>query len=45
MLQGQIDTFFIGTVPVRGKTEPMQLFTALELVPEERRLAALQEAK
>jgi adenylate cyclase len=45
MLQGKIDTFFIGTVPVRGKTEPMQLFTALELVPEERRLAALQEAK
>jgi adenylate cyclase len=45
MLQGQIDTFFMGTVPVRGKTEPMQLFTALELVPEERRLAALQEAK
>jgi adenylate cyclase len=52
MLHGQIDTFFIGTVPVRGKTEPMQLFTVLELVPEERRraaeeakLAAAQEAK
>ena len=40
MLGGQIDTFFIGTVPVRGKTEPMKLYSVLELIPEERRLAA-----
>jgi adenylate cyclase len=42
MLQGAVDTFFIGTVPVRGKTEPMKLFSVLELIPEERRLAAAQ---
>ena len=36
MSGGQIDTTYIGEVPVRGKTEPMKLYTVTKLIAEER---------
>jgi adenylate cyclase len=35
MLGGQIDTFCLGTVAVRGKSVPMKLYTVRSLAPEE----------
>ena len=32
MAEGAIDTVYLGAVPVRGKTEPMKLFTATSLM-------------
>ncbi len=37
MLKGGIDTMYLGAVPVRGKTEPMKLYTVASLVTEEMR--------
>ncbi len=37
MLNGGIDTTYLGAVPVRGKTEPMKLYTVTSLVTEEMR--------
>jgi len=37
MLKGGIDTTYLGAVPVRGKTEPMKLYTVTSLVTEEMR--------
>jgi adenylate cyclase len=34
ILGGAIDTVYLGAVPVRGKTEPMKLYTATSLVTE-----------
>jgi hypothetical protein len=36
MLQGQIDTIYLGAVPVKGKTEKMKLFTVTSLLEESR---------
>ena len=41
MLEGQIDTIYLGAVPVKGKTEKMKLFTVTSLL-EESRLAELR---
>jgi adenylate cyclase len=41
---GEIDTFCLGEVTVRGKTAPMKLFTVTSLVPEEARLHVGAEA-
>jgi len=35
MLHGGVDTTYLGAVPVRGKTEPMKLYTVKKLVTEE----------
>jgi adenylate cyclase len=35
MLEGAIDTVYLGEVPVRGKTEPMKLYTAASLMTGE----------
>lgn len=35
MLGGKIDTTYLGAVPVRGKTEPMKLYTVTSLVTDE----------
>ena len=35
MLKGAIDTTYLGAVPVRGKTEPMKLYTVSSLVTDE----------
>jgi adenylate cyclase len=35
MLEGAIDTVYLGAVPVRGKTEPMKLYTAASLLTDE----------
>ncbi len=35
MLEGRIDTTYLGAVPVRGKTEPMKLYTVTSLVTDE----------
>jgi len=37
MLKGGIDTTYLGAVPVRGKTEPMKLYTVASLVTDEMR--------
>ena len=37
MLDGGIDTVYLGAVPVRGKTEPMKLYTATVLMNEDTR--------
>jgi adenylate cyclase len=42
MLGGQIDTVYLGAVPVKGKTEKMKLFTVTSLL-DESRLAELRE--
>jgi adenylate cyclase len=34
ILGGAIDTVYLGAVPVRGKTEPMKLYTATSLMGE-----------
>jgi len=39
MLEGAIDTVYLGAVPVRGKTEPMKLYTAASLLTDEIRQA------
>ncbi|MDE3194930.1 MAG: adenylate/guanylate cyclase domain-containing protein [Acidobacteriota bacterium] len=36
MLGGQIDTIYLGAVPVKGKTEKMKLFTVTSLLEESR---------
>ena len=41
MLGGRIDTIYLGSVPVKGKTEKMKLFTVNALL-EESRLAELR---
>jgi adenylate cyclase len=38
---GGIDTFYLGAVPVRGKTEPMKLYTVTSLLSEEARQHAM----
>jgi len=42
MLGGTIDTYYLGAVPVRGKTEPMKLFTVASLVTDEIRAHAAE---
>lgn len=45
MLGGRIDTTYLGAVPVRGKTEPMKLYTVTSLVTDEiRQLHHLEES-
>lgn len=44
MLGGRIDTFYLGAVPVRGKTEPMKLYTATSLLTDEIRAHAAENA-
>ena len=39
MLEGVIDTVYLGAVPVRGKTEPMKLYTVASLMTDEIRHA------
>lgn len=39
MAGGAIDTVYLGEVPVRGKTEPMKLYTAASLMTDEIRQA------
>jgi adenylate cyclase len=39
MAGGSIDTVYLGAVPVRGKTEPMKLFTVASLMTDEIRQA------
>jgi adenylate cyclase len=36
MLEGAIDTIYLGAVPVKGKTEKMKLFTVTALLEESR---------
>jgi len=33
-LGNQVETLHLGQVPVRGKTQPIELFTVKSLVPE-----------
>jgi len=42
MLRGEIDTVYLGAVPVKGKTEKMKLYTVTSLL-DEARLAELRE--
>lgn len=44
MLGGQIDTIYLGAVPVKGKTEKMKLFTVTSLL-EESRVAEIRAAE
>ncbi len=44
MLRGQIDTIYLGAVPVKGKTEKMKLFTVTSLL-EESRVAELRASE
>src|SRR5207248_7190531 len=44
MAGGGIDTFYLGAVPVRGKTEPMKLYTVTSLLSEEARQHAMAES-
>jgi adenylate cyclase len=44
MAGGGIDTFYLGAVPVRGKTEPMKLYTVTSLLSEEARQHAMATA-
>jgi adenylate cyclase len=39
ILGGGIDTLYLGTVSVRGKTVPMKLYTAMSLVAEHAEVA------
>ena len=43
MLGGQIDTIYLGSVPVKGKSEKMRLYTVTSLLDDER-IAQLREA-
>jgi adenylate cyclase len=43
MVRGEIDTIYLGAVPVKGKTEKMKLFTVTSLL-EETRVAELRAA-
>ncbi len=42
MLGGEIDTYYLGAVPVRGKTEPMKLYTVTSLVTDDIRAHAAE---
>ncbi|HEY3823597.1 MAG TPA: adenylate/guanylate cyclase domain-containing protein [Bryobacteraceae bacterium] len=45
MAGGGIDTVYLGAIPVRGKTEPMKLYTVASLITEEiRRSHHLEES-
>jgi hypothetical protein len=44
MLAGEIDTIYLGAVPVKGKTEKMKLFTVTSLL-EESRVAEIRAAE
>jgi adenylate cyclase len=44
MAGGSVDTFYLGAVPVRGKTEPMKLYTVTSLLTEETRQHAMAGA-
>ncbi len=44
MLRGEVDTIYLGAVPVKGKTEKMKLYTVTALL-EESRIADLREAE
>jgi adenylate cyclase len=44
MADGDIDTFYLGAVPVRGKTEPMKLYTLTSLLTDEIREHAMAGA-
>jgi adenylate cyclase len=44
MLRGEIDTIYLGAVPVKGKTENMKLYTVVSLL-DEARLAELRAAE
>jgi adenylate cyclase len=44
MAGGSVDTFYLGAVPVRGKTEPMKLYTVTSLLNEETRQHAMAGA-
>ncbi len=44
MCGGVIDTLYLGAVPVRGKTEPMKLYTVMSLVTAEIREKAAHAA-
>jgi len=44
MLGGEVDTVYLGAVPVRGKTEPMKLYTVASLMtPDIRKVHHLDE--
>ena len=43
MLGGQIDTIYLGSVPVKGKSEKMRLYTVTSLLDEER-IASLRDS-
>ena len=43
MAGGGIDTVYLGAVPVRGKTEPMKLYTAASLMTDDIRHAHQME--
>ena len=40
-----IDTYYLGAVPVRGKTEPMKIYTVRSLVTDEIRAHMTEEAR
>jgi len=44
MLRGEIDTIYLGSVPVKGKTEKMKLFTVTSLL-DEARIAEIRAAE
>ncbi len=44
MLRGEIDTIYLGAVPVKGKTEKMKLYTVTSLLDDER-VAQLRAAE
>jgi adenylate cyclase len=44
MLNGEIDTIYLGAVPVKGKTEKMKLFTVTSLL-DEARIAEIRAAE
>lgn len=44
MLDGSIDTIFLGSVAVRGKTAPMKLYTVTAVAPESAKARHLAEA-
>jgi adenylate cyclase len=44
MLRGEIDTVYLGAVPVKGKTENMKLYTVVSLL-DDARLAELRAAE
>ncbi len=44
MLSGEIDTIYLGSVPVKGKTEKMKLFTVTSLL-DDARIAEIRAGK